>query len=492
MLDVPISCTTNSQQDCQGEKLQESRTSDRQIKAVAWNAHETAIESPSPVGTANPATQETLPPPATAALPQRLSLHETIDLALIQSPGAVTARAAGPVSDAVRVVTAIYPWNPAVQVEVDPYTRDIAGNFLATKNHASVTQTLELAHQPLYRRRAAAAGWSQQRATIAQGELTAVVAAVRAYFDALYRKGLRDLTSDNAALQAKTAAIVDRRFKAGIATPSNRLTASVSARQAKRLAQLAEADYQNALRALRIALNLAPNQTMELDGNLKSYQWLPADDALEQGPDTLDDCHENASDSADFQWISNRPDVIAARFAVSAARANLSLAKANTVPNIATGPNYERDESGTLFFGVAAQVDLPVWNTGYPLVRQRSAELQQQLITWEQTREQAALQAGAAVQRYTVAYKLWSERWSQRDAGQNELESITDAFEHGQASILEVLSIQDSLIQEQRNYLDLLNEISQAAGDLVAALCIDPEQLIVAPSGDASGSVTQP
>ena len=486
--DRPISFNASPRQDRRPETLQEPRTSE----ICLTSADVMAMQSPSSREGMTTSTQETLPAPATSVLPQTLNLRDTIDLALIQSPGAITARAAGPVGDAVRVVTATYPWNPTVQVEVAPYARDIDGNLLATKNHASLTQTLELSHQPRYRRRLAEAGWNEQHAIIAQGELTAVVTAVRAYFDALYRKGLRDLTTDSAALQAKTSASVDRQFNAGLATPASRLTASVSARQAKRLAQLADADYQNAFRSLRIALNLAPSETMELDSNLTSYNWAPADDALEQAPLPVDDRDENASNDASFRLISNRPDVIAARFAISAARSNLLLAKANTVPNIATGPTYERDESGTLFFGVAAQMDLPVWNTGYPLVRQRSAELQQQLVVWEQTRETAALQARAAVQRYTMAYKLWLERWSAKDAGQNDLKNITDAFDHGQASIVEVLSIQDSLIQERRSYLDLLNELSQAAVDVVAALAIDPELLIEAPSGEASGSVTQP
>jgi len=486
--DGSISFSASPRQDCQPEKHHEPRASE----ICLASADITEMQPPSSRVGMTPSTQETLPSPATSVLPRTLTLHDTIDLALIQSPGAITARAAGPVGDAVRVVTATYPWNPTVQVGVDPYTRDIDGNFLATKNQFALTQTLELAHQPRYRRRAAAAGWNQQRATIAQGELTAVVTAVRAYFDALYRKGLRDLAADSAALQAKTSASVDRQFNAGLATPASRLTAKVSARQAKRLAQLAEADYQDAFRTLRIALNLAPSQTMELDTNLTSYDWVPAGDALEQAPLLVDDRDENASNDASFQLISNRPDVVAARFAVSAARSSLRLAKANTMPNIATGPTYERDESGTLFFGVAAQVDLPVWNTGYPLVRQRSAELQQQLVVWRQTREGASLQAQAAIQRYTVAYKLWSEHWPQKVAGQNDLKGITDAFEQGQASIVEVLSIQDGLIQERRYYLDLLNEISQAAVDVVAALAIDPEMLMVAPSDNASGSVIQP
>jgi outer membrane protein TolC len=73
---------------------------------------------------------------------------------------------------------------------------------------------------------------------------------------------------------------------------------------------------------------------------------------------------------------------------------------------------------------------------------------------------------------------LWNEQWVTHDAGDKELASVTDVFEKGQAAIVEVLSTQDSLIQELQNYLALLNEIAQAAADMVSALAIDPECLI--------------
>src|SRR5262249_42752134 len=183
---------------------------------------------------------DALPPPETLRRRESLSLRDVIDTALVQSPDAVTARAGASLNDATRVVTATYPWNPTVQVTVDPYTRDVAGNFLAAKNSVSVTQTLELAHQPRYRHEVADATWSQQRAVIAQGELTAIISALRAYFDALYRRELSELANQNAQLQAKIASVQDHRFNAGLGTPTERLNASVAARQSQRLADLAD------------------------------------------------------------------------------------------------------------------------------------------------------------------------------------------------------------------------------------------------------------
>ena len=277
--------------------------------------------------------------------------------------------------------------------------------------------------------------------------------------------------------------VTDRRFNAGLATTTERLTANIAARQSRRLAELAEVDYQSAVNSLRTVLNLSSNERFELISNLEAYKWMRPKGMHGRGSAAGVECDLRDPDEDDALGLSNRPDVTAARFAVSAARANLDLAKANTVPNVSTGPTYERDESGTLFFGVAAQMDLPVWNTGCPLVRQRAAELQQQLIVWTQTRTRAALQVQAAEHRYMVAHKLWESHLAESRTGDNELTTATNAFEQGQASILEVLSIQDSLLQERKSYLDLLNEMSQAATDLVAALGIDPDSLIVSPSG---------
>ena len=160
-------------------------------------------------------------------------------------------------------------------------------------------------------------------------------------------------------------------------------------------------------------------------------------------------------------------------------------------PNLTAGPSYERDESGTLFLGVMAQMDLPVWNTGSPLVQQRSTELQQQLITWRQTETRAVSEARAAVSRYQRARRLWLRMSADKRGGIDELHDIRDAFENGQASIIEVLATKDNLVLEQQTFLDLLNEISQASVDVVAALAIDPDRLIEAPSGAASGTAKQ-
>ncbi|HEX5470408.1 MAG TPA: TolC family protein [Lacipirellulaceae bacterium] len=422
-------------------------------------------------------------PPPDATISRKLSLHEAIDLALTQNPDAVTARAAAPVAYAARGVAATYPWNPSVQMAAFPYARDVEGNLLAVKNDVAVMQTIELAHQQRYREESAAAASGQEQARIAQAEWTAAVNAMRAYFTTLYKKDLLNLARDSASLSEDTAGVVNRRFEAGIATPAERITASVSARQARRKADLAEADYQTALQSLRTALNATDDEPIVPGGNLQDYRWSPITDIMGTQPYGMKTTRPTPGPQDAMRAdLTNRPDVMAARLGVLVAEANRDLAQANKIPNLMAGPSYERDESGTVFFGLQAQMDLPIWNTGAPLVRQRDAELQQQRITWRQTQLRSAAEAVAAAKRYDVARGLWLEMSKSGTAEKSDFKRITDAFENGQASVVEVLATRDNLILERQATLDLLNQVSQAAVDVVSALAIDPDSVIEGPS----------
>lgn len=488
---VPLSPVVQSSQDAVAQRALFPVTSSqsptgRAIGSACLYVGDTASSSgdkPSPPS--HTTTERDALPSPTAKHSRQLRLRDAIELALMNNPDVITARAAGPVSDAARSVAATYPWNPSVQVEADPFARDISGNLLATRNVVTISQPLELAHQTRYRIRAAEAGWSQQQAIIAQSELTTSAAVMRAYFDVLYRLGLWKLAQTNAELQKRAAEAIERRFVAGLATPTERMTAQIIERQSQRLTELAQVDYQAAVNALRSVLNVPANVRLEYSPELSAYSWRSPREAVSNVAPATDVESLNTTDIAS-EAIANRPDVFATRLAAVQAKANLDLARANTIPNVATGPTYERDESGTLFFGVMAQMDVPVWNTGGPLVRQRAAEYQQQLITADQTRTRALLQAQAAVQRYSLAYNLWRQHKANAPSPANEAGAVVDAFEHGQASFLEVLSVRDNLMQERKSELDLAHELAQAGAEVVAALAIDPDCLMETESIDAS------
>ena len=61
-----------------------------------------------------------------------------------------------------------------------------------------------------------------------------------------------------------------------------------------------------------------------------------------------------------------------------------------------------------------------------------------------------------------------------------DLKEIKAQFQAGQADVLAVFATQNSLLQDRRTYLDLLNELAQSAAGVIQATAL-PVERIVAP-----------
>jgi outer membrane protein TolC len=302
-----------------------------------------------------------------------LTLDSAIATALDRNPNLVSLRASEPVASAAYRVAEVYPWNPFVQVQVLPYAHDPAGVDLEVNHYVWLMQTLELAHQQRHREASAGAALNQVRWNIVQAELTNTAQTERLYFTALYQRDLRDLTRRTASLNEGLLGIVERRFDSGLATAAERTMARVAARQSRTQVAVAEANYRTALLALQRHLNLGTDEALALVGRLEEFVWLPVAGVESDPANALEGIHVPAEISAAL--AAERPDVMAAHAGTNVAQANANLARANKVPNLGIGPFYEGDETGVIFAGFRTQVNLPVWDTGEPLARQRRAEV---------------------------------------------------------------------------------------------------------------------
>jgi outer membrane protein, heavy metal efflux system len=410
-----------------------------------------------------------------------LTLDEAIAVSLDRNPTLITLRAAEPVAHAVYHVAETYPWNPFVQLQVLPYAHDRFGERLAVNNYVYLIQTLELAHQQRHREDSAAAAWRQVRWNIVQAELTNVAQTERLYFTALYQRELRDLAVRTASLNEELLGIVERRFTAALATAADRTNSQVAARQSRKQAALAEMNFQTSVLALRRQLNVSDDAPLALVGRLEDFAWLSVADRGRSSPG--EGSMIKIPDELVAEWALERPDVLAAGAGVSTAQANANLARANRIPNTGIGPFYERDEAGTVFAGLRSQLNVPVWDTGRPLVEQREAELRQQLTTLRQLRARAKVEAKTAVERYELARRLTPREGDVfARTVPEDLRRIKELFEAGQADILTVYATQNSLLQEQRTHLDSLNELAQAAADVTLNAGLPPARLVTTSS----------
>jgi cobalt-zinc-cadmium efflux system outer membrane protein len=342
-------------------------------------------------------------------------------------------------------------------------------------------QQLQLAHQRRHRTDAAAAALNSIRWNIVQAELQNMATTQRLYFTALYQRDLARLAGANADLNSQLLGISQKQLESGTLAGADVAILRLDNAAARRQARLAETTYQTALLDLKRQLGMPPTATLELTSSLTDWRWheLVSDTKLWSRFVCLE-----APVTADRAWLARslaagRPDVSAANADVDAARANLDLARANRVPDLIIGPYYQRNNDPTTFFGLRAQMDLPVLNTGMPLVRQRLAELTQREAAWQQLLTRATLEAQAAFDRYDRALSIaFDSETVVGEALPEELQKLEIQFQAGEVDVVRVITARTSFFQAQRARLDTLNEVAQASSNVVAVTGLSPEALI--------------
>jgi outer membrane protein, heavy metal efflux system len=434
--------------------------------------------------------------PANSAIAS-LTLSHALNRSLLTNPDLVALRGRLDVNQAMVGVAQTYPWNPFVQAQFLPQGHPFVPNTPGipasgagqTNYYVWVMQRFELAHQRQYRINGALASLDQTRWTIFQGELLNVAQTMRLYFAALYQKEVHELALETAELNERLAVIAERRFKANLAKAGDVTTAKVAARQARHQAELADTIYRAALLALHQQMNLEMSAPAALTERLANVQWLRV-----RGEG------QTAHEGLPAELVEGRPDVLAAKAGVRVSGANFGLARAAIVQDIQGGPIYETSDAGVQFIGLRLQMNLPVFDTGRPLARQRQAELNLQHLTYEQLKIRATLEAQAACNQYERVLAMAVKATpAAPGAMPPELKEITSLFEAGQADILAVLTVQNNLLQERRIYLDLLNQLAQSAAAVVQATGLPPHQVVhltptVYPAGKGAppGTLPQP
>ena len=420
-----------------------------------------------------------------------LGLHEAIEISLERNPDLAAVRTGEPVAHAAYHVAETYPWNPQFQMQVLPYSRDRDGNDGAISQQYVVVQTIELGGKRRYRRAVAAASWDQVTLTIRQAELMNAAQTMRLFFAALYQRELSDMNRELARLNEHMVGVIGRRMKAGQANPADVDLARLQARSSRRQQRLSEANYRAALMALRNQLNLEEDVSLDLTANWLDWHWKPLQEALSMGSptNTVVPRHGPLDATALRRLIVDRPDVAAARAGAGMAAENLGLANAMRRPDMQLGPMWQLDDSSTEFWGVQGQIDIPVVNTGKPLVAQRMAELRQQETTAAQLENRAVLEARAAIQRYERARRLVEESRQDFATIDDTLKPFDEQFKAGQITLLQVFAARTAVVQSRQSFLDLLNELALAAADVIQATGIPPQLLL---ASDVSPAVRSP
>jgi outer membrane protein, heavy metal efflux system len=170
------------------------------------------------------------------------------------------------------------------------------------------------------------------------------------------------------------------------------------------------------------------------------------------------------------QALESRPDIHAANAQVTGTQAAIRLAKGDQIPTPIVGPQYAQDEVGVQYIGFVLISQLPIWNTGKPLVLQREAEHRRAIVAYQQAQQRAVAQVRASVAKWNGASELVNESSGLTTLLNKEVSALDRLFEAGQADLTKLMQARQRLIQLQNNQLDAVWQATQAQSDLLLAL----------------------
>ena len=167
---------------------------------------------------------------------------------------------------------------------------------------------------------------------------------------------------------------------------------------------------------------------------------------------------------------THRPDVQAANCDSTAARAVHELALSNRIPDLQIGPYYQQSQSTERFYGLRAQMEIPVWNTGRPLEQQRMAEWHRQSTIATTLAERADAEIESTFERYE---RTWEALQLIRLELPNDLQTALDrteaALQSSQIELPVAIQQRQRQLQQRRLYVDALNDHALAAIALFGA-----------------------
>ncbi len=409
---------------------------------------------------------------------QPIAMQAALYGAITSNPDLVTLREGNALAASAEAVEVArhFPTtlNPTLWLDYRPITLVPNGTFGTSPTHASAAgnnfyhfgqdyiyvslrQPVELGHQTTHRYHIAQAAYDQQKWTVVQAELTALVQTYRFFQTAAYRREKFKLAQELANFNDRLQETLQRRMEANQVQAADVALGRVESRATRQQVTVARQDYLTALTDLRNQIGI-PEQAGAFEplGEFSVPPYIPPVDEQVMVQEA----------------IRQRPDIQAARAQVAGTHSAVSLAMGDRIPTPIIGPEYQMDEAGVQYVGFVFIAPIPIWNNGKPLVLQREAEHRRAVVAFKQAQQRAAAQVKAAVAKWNGATELVNDSAGLTQDLSTEVKKMESLFEAGQADLTKLMQARQRLIQLENSRLDAVWAATQAQADLLLALGI--------------------
>lgn len=338
-------------------------------------------------------------------------------------------------------------FNSNPQLIVDQTRRDVPQAGLGTDRRsewsAGLSQTLEIAGQPGYRREATAAALTALRSEIQDTRAQVRAEVGEQFYRVLALQQRIELEAKALTLFESTAEAVRKRRAAGEDTKLDANVALVESERARN--QLAQAQEQLSEARTRLAslLQLAPTDVPQAIGEL---------DPVRSGY-SLDEL---------LRAIDEQPRLQALAARESSAAARLKLERASRYPDVTVGLNVGREgPSGTRerLTTVSVSVPLPLFKRNAAGIGQATTELSQTQIERQAAATDARLQVSGLWTRLTsLEARVKRLQASVLPALEDNQQLAAKSQRAGQIGLLELIVVNRQSLDARRDLLDALTD----------------------------------
>lgn len=276
---------------------------------------------------------------------------------------------------------------------------------------------------------------------------TVFLNAVQAFYQVLATRAALDAANESEKAARESFNAADARYKAGAATPADKLQAQTAWSQAVLNRIKAEGNLKNAQGVLANVMGRDANRPV----SLASTQQANPPEHFEQNVDALVD-----------QARQRRPDLKAAEAAARAAAANVNAVKASGRPNLSFGINGLDQRTDGLPDAKTSTIGLtltvPIFSGFDTNYRIRAAEAQAEARTAQQEslRLQVALDVWQAYQALTTATQTFRSSADLLDSATESERVATGRYRAGVGNILDVLNAQSALASARQQRVQAL------------------------------------
>ncbi|KPP91219.1 efflux transporter outer membrane subunit [Erythrobacter sp. HL-111] len=308
------------------------------------------------------------------------------------------------------------------------------------------------------RARAADANYRASRAELQAVRIRIASEVMRNYFDLVETEQLRELSERQAAILTERVGLAERAFLRGIGSSFELITLRESRREAEANVPLLEANLARSKARLGVLLGSYPR---EVDAYLAEAGRLAVTLPMEAVPAGLP-----------ARLLAGRPDIVAARAQLDAARFGVAAAEAARLPQLtlsASGGLEGNEPSGAFepqnwFVNLLGALTAPIFDAGRigAQIDISEAQMRQRALAYGRTVLDAVAEVEAALARHAAAAQrvrlIEADLASARDAADLQLRR----FERGTGNYSDWLDARLNVLNSRRLMVEAERAVAEA------------------------------